>query len=145
MLVRPTRDPLRYTCRSVFSMARGYTTPSSSRSISSEKRKTEDPRIRVQSSTLYRATVNQIKLQRGVSFYSFHHGDKAKEYFGNIYSALSTIFIGMKITFKHMFVPSVTIQYPEVKPQLPERERNRLLENGYPGNVPVKQWLLLIS
>ena len=52
-----------------------------------------------------------------------------KEYFGNIYTALATIFIGMKITFKHMFVPSVTIQYPEVKPQLPERERNRLYVN----------------
>lgn len=52
-----------------------------------------------------------------------------KEYFGNIYTALSTIFIGMKITFKHLFVPSVTIQYPEVRPQLPERERNRLYVN----------------
>jgi NADH-quinone oxidoreductase subunit I len=52
-----------------------------------------------------------------------------KEYFGNIFTALSTIFIGMKITFKHMFVPSVTIQYPDVKPQLPERERNRLYVN----------------
>jgi NADH-quinone oxidoreductase subunit I len=52
-----------------------------------------------------------------------------KEYFGNIFTALSTIFIGMKITFKHLFTPAVTIQYPTVKPELPERERNRLYVN----------------
>lgn len=52
-----------------------------------------------------------------------------KEYFNNAWSALYTIFIGMKITFKHLFVPSVTIQYPDVKLQLPERERNRLYVN----------------
>lgn len=52
-----------------------------------------------------------------------------KEYFGNIFTALFTIFIGMKITFKHLFTPSVTIQYPSVKLQLPERERNRLYVN----------------
>lgn len=52
-----------------------------------------------------------------------------KQYFLNIYETFSTIFIGMKITFKHMFIPSVTIQYPEVKLQLPERVRNRLYVN----------------
>ncbi len=52
-----------------------------------------------------------------------------KEYFNNIYLALSTIFIGMSVTFKHLFVPAVTIQYPSVKPQLPTRERNRLYVN----------------
>ncbi|MCH8325773.1 MAG: NADH-quinone oxidoreductase subunit I [Bacteroidetes bacterium] len=52
-----------------------------------------------------------------------------KEYFNNIYFALFTIFIGMKVTFKHLFVPAVTIQYPNVKPQLPSRERNRLYVN----------------
>jgi NADH-quinone oxidoreductase subunit I len=51
------------------------------------------------------------------------------DYFNNIWSALSTVFIGMKITFKHIFVPAVTIQYPEVKLPLPERERNRLYVN----------------
>ena len=35
----------------------------------------------------------------------------------------------MKVTFRHLFVPAVTIQYPSVKPQLPERERNRLYVN----------------
>lgn len=52
-----------------------------------------------------------------------------KNYFRNIYEAFSTIFTGMKITFKHMFIPSVTIQYPEVKVPLPERVRNRLYVN----------------
>jgi NADH-quinone oxidoreductase subunit I len=52
-----------------------------------------------------------------------------KEYLNNIWSAISTIFIGMSVTWKHMFVPSVTIQYPDVKLDLPERERNRLYVN----------------
>lgn len=52
-----------------------------------------------------------------------------KEYFSNIWTSLATIAIGMKVTFKHLFVPSVTIQYPDVKPALPERERNRLYVN----------------
>lgn len=51
------------------------------------------------------------------------------QYFKNVYSAFSTIFTGMKVTFKHLFVPSVTVQYPEVKLDLPERERNRLYVN----------------
>lgn len=52
-----------------------------------------------------------------------------REYFGNIYSALFTIWTGMKITFRHLFRDKVTIQYPEVRPILPERERNRLYVN----------------
>ncbi len=52
-----------------------------------------------------------------------------KEYFSNIWSSLTTIAIGMKVTFKHMFVPSVTIQYPDVRLDLSERERNRLYVN----------------
>jgi NADH-quinone oxidoreductase subunit I len=51
------------------------------------------------------------------------------EYISNIWKALSTIFIGMKVTFKHLFIPAVTIQYPDVKLELPERERNRLYVN----------------
>ena len=35
----------------------------------------------------------------------------------------------MRITFGHLFVPAVTIQYPDVKPKLPERARNRLYVN----------------
>ena len=52
-----------------------------------------------------------------------------RQYFNNIWSAISTIAIGMSVTFKHLFVPSVTIQYPDVKLELPERERNRLYVN----------------
>jgi len=52
-----------------------------------------------------------------------------KTYFLNFWQGLFTILIGMKVTFKHLFVPAVTIQYPSVKPQMPERERNRLYVN----------------
>lgn len=52
-----------------------------------------------------------------------------KEYFLNIWTGLSTVAIGMKVTFKHLFVPAVTIQYPNVRVELPERERNRLYVN----------------
>jgi NADH-quinone oxidoreductase subunit I len=52
-----------------------------------------------------------------------------KDYIVNFWQGLFTILIGMKVTFKHLFVPAVTIQYPSVKPQLPERERNRLYVN----------------
>lgn len=52
-----------------------------------------------------------------------------KQYLKNTWESLWTVFIGMKITFKHLFVPSVTIQYPDVKVPLPERVRNRLYVN----------------
>ena len=50
-------------------------------------------------------------------------------YFYNIFHALYTVVVGMKITFRHLFVPAVTIQYPDVKLKLPERARNRLYVN----------------
>lgn len=37
-----------------------------------------------------------------------------REYFRNIYQTVTTIFIGMGITWKNMFRDPVTIQYPEV-------------------------------
>jgi len=52
-----------------------------------------------------------------------------KDYFLKLWIGLTTILIGMKVTFRHLFVPAVTIQYPSVKPELPERERNRLYVN----------------
>jgi NADH-quinone oxidoreductase subunit I len=52
-----------------------------------------------------------------------------KVYFKHIYQAISSILIGMSITFRHMFQKKVTIMYPEQKLQLPERERNRLFVN----------------
>ncbi|GBD86645.1 NAD(P)H-quinone oxidoreductase subunit I [bacterium BMS3Abin03] len=50
-------------------------------------------------------------------------------YFLKFWQGLGTILIGMKVTFRHLFIPAVTIQYPSVKPELPERERNRLYVN----------------
>jgi NADH-quinone oxidoreductase subunit I len=38
-----------------------------------------------------------------------------KEYLKNIYLALYTIAVGMKITFRHLFIPAVTKQYPKKK------------------------------
>jgi NADH-quinone oxidoreductase subunit I len=52
-----------------------------------------------------------------------------RDYFLKFWGGMITILIGMKVTFRHLFVPAVTIQYPSVKPQLPERERNRLYVN----------------
>lgn len=52
-----------------------------------------------------------------------------KQYFRNTWEGLYTILVGMKITWKHLFVPSVTLQYPEERAKLPERTRNRLFLN----------------
>lgn len=52
-----------------------------------------------------------------------------KQYFLDTWSGIWTVLVGMKITFKHLFTPSVTIQYPDVKLELPERARNRLYVN----------------
>ncbi len=52
-----------------------------------------------------------------------------KNYILKFWRVFFTIMIGMKVTFRHLFIPAVTIQYPTVKPELPERERNRLYVN----------------
>jgi len=52
-----------------------------------------------------------------------------KEYFKNTWDGIWTVLIGMKVTFRHLFIPAVTIQYPDVKVPLPERVRNRLYVN----------------
>lgn len=52
-----------------------------------------------------------------------------KTYLKNTWSGVYTVLVGMVITFKHLFTRSVTIQYPDVKIKLPERERNRLYVN----------------
>jgi NADH-quinone oxidoreductase subunit I len=52
-----------------------------------------------------------------------------RNYFLRFWQGLITIFIGMRVTLRHLAVPAVTIQYPTVKPELPERERNRLYVN----------------
>ena len=48
------------------------------------------------------------------------------QYFKNIYSAVSTVLIGMKVTFSHLFVRSITLQYPKEKMEMFDRSRNRL-------------------
>ena len=52
-----------------------------------------------------------------------------KQYFKNTWDGIWTVLVGMKITFRQMLKPSVTIQYPDVKVPLPERVRNRLYVN----------------
>ncbi|MBI5020460.1 MAG: NADH-quinone oxidoreductase subunit I [Ignavibacteriales bacterium] len=52
-----------------------------------------------------------------------------RKYFSDIYKTIWSILIGMRVTFGHLFIPAVTIQYPDVKPKLPERARNRLYVN----------------
>jgi len=50
-------------------------------------------------------------------------------YFKNIIDGVRTVLIGMRVTLRHLFTPSVTIQYPDVKLKLPARARNRLYVN----------------
>jgi NADH-quinone oxidoreductase subunit I len=51
------------------------------------------------------------------------------QYFRNIWDGILTVLIGMKVTWRHLFTPAVTIQYPDVRLQLPDRARNRLYVN----------------
>ncbi len=48
------------------------------------------------------------------------------KYFKDIYEAISSIFIGMGVTFGHLFTRAVTEQYPHVKQKLPDRSRQKL-------------------
>lgn len=50
-------------------------------------------------------------------------------YFYNIFHSLYTVVVGMKITIKHIFTRSATVQYPTVKMKIPDRARNRLYVN----------------
>ena len=52
-----------------------------------------------------------------------------KTYFSEIWNSVWTVLVGMRVTFRHLFTPAVTIQYPDVKLKLPERARNRLYVN----------------
>jgi NADH-quinone oxidoreductase subunit I len=52
-----------------------------------------------------------------------------RQYFVNIWDGLLTVLIGMKVTWRHLFTPAVTIQYPDVRLKLPDRARNRLYVN----------------
>ena len=50
-------------------------------------------------------------------------------YFKNIYQSISSVWVGMNITLKHLFTPSITLQYPEEKWAMPERARNQLFND----------------
>ncbi len=52
-----------------------------------------------------------------------------KKYFKDVWLGVFTVLVGMKITFSHLFTKAVTIQYPDERLQLPDRERNRLFVN----------------
>ena len=51
------------------------------------------------------------------------------DYFTNVLQSIFSIWIGMNVTLKHLFIPSVTLQYPEEKWKMPERARNQLFNN----------------
>ncbi len=48
------------------------------------------------------------------------------QYFRNIYESIFTILIGMGVSFKHLFRPAVTLQYPREKKELPAGSRQKL-------------------
>lgn len=50
-------------------------------------------------------------------------------YFRNVYRSLYTILVGMTQTWKHLFVPAVTLQYPHQKWDLPIGTRQQLFVN----------------
>jgi NADH-quinone oxidoreductase subunit I len=52
-----------------------------------------------------------------------------KKYINNIWLGVYTVLVGMKITFLHMFVKRVTIQYPDEYYPIPDGARNRLYIN----------------
>jgi len=45
------------------------------------------------------------------------------QYFTNIYEAVSSAFVGMGITIKHIWTKPVTLQYPDERQVLPDRFR----------------------
>ncbi len=51
------------------------------------------------------------------------------QYLSDIKNSLVTVLVGLRITWNHMFVKKVTIQYPDVKKEMPDRVRNRLYVN----------------
>ncbi len=50
-------------------------------------------------------------------------------YFTNIYQSMSTIWVGMNVTLKHLFTPAITLQYPDERWEMPERSRNQLFND----------------
>ncbi len=50
-------------------------------------------------------------------------------YFGNIYRAITTVAVGMSQTWKALFRPGITLQYPNERWQLPTNARGILFNN----------------
>jgi NADH-quinone oxidoreductase subunit I len=48
------------------------------------------------------------------------------QYFRDIFAAVWTVLVGMKITLRHLFTRSVTLQYPDQRLDLPKGSRMRL-------------------
>ena len=49
------------------------------------------------------------------------------QYLVNIWESVKTPLIGMRLTWKRLFVPAVTLQYPEERWELPPNSRMQLL------------------
>jgi NADH-quinone oxidoreductase subunit I len=49
-----------------------------------------------------------------------------RKYFSDIFSAVITVLIGMRVTGKNAFTKPVTLEYPDVRWELPERYRGIL-------------------
>ena len=49
-----------------------------------------------------------------------------KQWFVDVWEGFWTVLVGMKITWRHLFVKKVTLHYPEEKWQLPPKSRMRL-------------------
>jgi len=51
------------------------------------------------------------------------------QYFRDIYQSIFTVLVGMGVSFKHLFRPAVTLQYPREKKELPQGSRQQLFVN----------------
>jgi len=49
-----------------------------------------------------------------------------RKWFRDVWEGFYTVLVGMGITWRHLFTDSTTLQYPEVKWELPPRSRMRL-------------------
>jgi NADH-quinone oxidoreductase subunit I len=45
------------------------------------------------------------------------------QYFVNLWAGIMTTYVGMRLTFKHMFRPTETLRYPEARPEIPAGHR----------------------
>jgi NADH-quinone oxidoreductase subunit I len=51
------------------------------------------------------------------------------QYFVNIWESIITPLVGMRLTWRRLFVPAVTLQYPEERWELPPNSRMQLFVN----------------